>query len=100
MEALPEPCKLPERVPGDCRCLSRFVRKAPHGLNQAESLILASLIRAPNAPFKEVLIRALLLGKTLGWPVQWNDIDAAGERITSSRIFIKRRETWLPMQPG
>jgi penicillin-binding protein 1C len=35
--------------------------KDPHGLDETESLILAALIRAPNAPVTEVVRRAVLL---------------------------------------
>jgi penicillin-binding protein 1C len=35
--------------------------KAPHGLTEAEALVLAVMVRAPNAPQKELLRRAVLL---------------------------------------
>ena len=35
--------------------------KAPHGINRAEAIVLASLLRAPNANRDEVKHRALLL---------------------------------------
>ncbi|PKL40221.1 MAG: penicillin-binding protein 1C, partial [Candidatus Riflebacteria bacterium HGW-Riflebacteria-2] len=43
--------------------------KNPHGLNQPESLVLASLIRAPNANVKALEARVLHLNQRLQWPV-------------------------------
>src|SRR4030043_1682033 len=40
--------------------------KDPHGLDQSESLILASLIRSPNASSSEVVKRASLLNQAVG----------------------------------
>jgi penicillin-binding protein 1C len=41
--------------------------KEPHGLDHSESLILASLIRAPGASSTDLTRRALRLGKSLRW---------------------------------
>jgi penicillin-binding protein 1C len=41
--------------------------KYPHGLDDAESLVLAALIRAPNAAPAEVTRRADNLNRSLGW---------------------------------
>jgi len=46
------------------RCL---FGKYPHGLNQAEALVLAALIRAPNAAADEVASRVSRLGQSLNW---------------------------------
>jgi len=43
--------------------------KNPHGLDQPESLILASLIRAPNANVKALEARVLHLNQRLEWSV-------------------------------
>ncbi|MCX5883480.1 MAG: penicillin-binding protein 1C [Deltaproteobacteria bacterium] len=40
--------------------------KYPHGLDEAESLVLAALIRAPNAPEAEVTQRAEQLNQAMG----------------------------------
>ena len=45
-----------------------FFDREPHGLTQAQSLILASLIRAPNATPEALLRRALKLNQSLSWP--------------------------------
>ncbi len=54
--------------------------KDPHGLDQAEGLVLASLIRSPNAASTEIAARALLLRQTLSWSAQETEIDAAVSR--------------------
>ncbi len=52
--------------------------KDPHGLDHGESLILASLIRAPNASFDELKRRVSQLRRSLGWD--------AGEEELSARL--------------
>ncbi len=42
--------------------------KDPHGLDRSESLILASLIRSPNASPEEVARRGSSLGEAMKWP--------------------------------
>jgi len=48
--------------------------KAPHGVNAAEALVLAALIRSPNAGGDQVAERALRLRAGLGWPVHEADV--------------------------
>ena len=55
--------------------------KQPHGLLQSESLILASLIRAPNASFVEAKRRSVLLSEALQWPVQVEELDLSLREI-------------------
>ena len=55
--------------------------KDPHGLLQSESLILASLIRAPNAAFEDAKRRSLLLCEALQWPVQAEELDSRLRKI-------------------
>jgi len=54
--------------------------KDPHGLDQAEALALASLIRSPNAASTEITARALLLRQALSWSVQEAEINATVSR--------------------
>jgi penicillin-binding protein 1C len=54
--------------------------KDPHGLDQAEALVLASLIRSPNAPCAEVCARAVLLKEALTWSVKDDEIQSAASR--------------------
>jgi penicillin-binding protein 1C len=48
--------------------------KDPHGLDQSESLILASLIRSPNASASELLKRISHLNKAMGWQIMEKEI--------------------------
>ena len=48
--------------------------KAAHGMNAAESLVLASLIRSPNAAADQVADRAVRLQKALGWPLREEEL--------------------------
>ncbi len=57
----------------DAACRGLF-GKAPHGVNAAESLVLASLIRSPNATGDWVAERAARLQKALDWPVHEADL--------------------------
>ncbi|MFH0976155.1 MAG: penicillin-binding protein 1C [Spirochaetota bacterium] len=60
--------------------------KAPHGLNHGESLVLASLIRSPNAGSDDLARRVSLLQKALGWPVQENEIKATASGVASGHM--------------
>jgi len=51
--------------------------KAPHGLNQGESLVLASLIRSPNARAADIFVRACILRKVLNWQIDDSEISSA-----------------------
>src|SRR4030043_177477 len=48
--------------------------KDPHGLDQSESLILASLIRSPNASSSELVRRVSHLNKVMGWQIGAEEI--------------------------
>ena len=48
--------------------------KDPHGLGQSESLILASLIRSPNASSSELVKRVSHLNKAMGWKMDEEEI--------------------------
>jgi penicillin-binding protein 1C len=58
-------------VEAACRAL---FAKAPHGMNAVESLVLAALIRSPNAAGDQVADRAARLQKALGWPGREEDV--------------------------
>jgi penicillin-binding protein 1C len=48
--------------------------KDPHGLDQSESLILASLIRSPNASSSELVKRVSHLNKVMDWQIGEEEI--------------------------
>jgi len=70
--------------------------KDPHGLDQAESLVLASLVRSPNAGSAETSKRALLLSQALVWTVKEDEIDAAASRTLWGGANLQSREDLAP----
>lgn len=70
--------------------------KDPHGLDQGESLILASLIRAPNAPFVQLKRRALLIGRSLGWDQVEEEVDGRLRRLASGGYALQPRAAIAP----
>jgi penicillin-binding protein 1C len=65
--------------------------KEPHGIDGAESLLLAALIRSPNALAAEVAERAVHLRQALGWAAESKDIRAlAGEALSHPRPIRPR----------
>jgi penicillin-binding protein 1C len=55
--------------------------KDPHGLDRMDSIILASLIRSPNAPCQEVSRRSVQLNRSLGWSVPDDDLQRKVNQI-------------------
>jgi penicillin-binding protein 1C len=81
--------------------------KEPSGLDAAESAVLASLIRSPNASPSSVARRASRLCSALGWNVPSGALDAiAGERlrapfpVRSRHAFALHAARILAPRPG
>ncbi len=70
--------------------------KDPHGLDQSESLILASLIRSPNAPSPDVSKRALYLNRAMNWQVEGDDIHAGLRRVFLGTHFLRPQAALAP----
>ncbi len=70
--------------------------KTPHGLNQSESLILASLIRAPNAPSGEVSRRALLLSRAMNWQEEGDELQAKVRQVSLGPHLVRPGATLAP----
>jgi penicillin-binding protein 1C len=70
--------------------------KEPHGLDQAEALVLASLIRSPNAPSVEVCARAVLLKEALTWSVDDDEIQMAASRTLLGGTALGSRVDLAP----
>jgi len=70
--------------------------KNPHGLLQSEALIMASLIRAPNASFEETKRRSLLLSEVLHWPVEVAEVDLHVRKIYLGPSPLKPRSALAP----
>ena len=68
--------------------------KAPHGLTEAEALVLAALLRAPNASPAMVVKRAGKLGA--GGAVSREALENAASRLASAPAGSGRRVTLAP----
>jgi penicillin-binding protein 1C len=56
--------------------------KSPHGLDQREALILAALIRSPNAAPEDIARRAEALNRASGRPSTAGELSALTERLS------------------
>ena len=70
--------------------------KDPHGLDRSESLILASLIRSPNASSEEVSNRALYLDRTMNWQVAGDHIHAKVRHLFLEPYFLQPQAALAP----
>ena len=70
--------------------------KDPHGLDQSESLILASLIRSPNASSSEVIKRVSYLNKVMGWKIGEDETYSKVRQIFLGPNLPRPREDLAP----
>ena len=70
--------------------------KDPHGLNQSESLLLASLIRSPNASSSELFKRVSHLNKAMGWNIGEEEIHSQVKQIFLGPNLPRPREDLAP----
>jgi len=70
--------------------------KDPHGLDQSESLILASLIRSPNAPSSELVKRVSHLNQAMGWTVGEEEILSKVRQICLGPNLPRPQEDLAP----
>ena len=70
--------------------------KRPDGLNEAESLVLAVLIRSPNAPFEQVASRATRLARALGSTVDERDLKSLTEGTLNRHYAILPDAAFAP----
>ncbi len=70
--------------------------KDPHGLDQSESLLLASLVRSPNASSSELFRRVSHLNKTKGWKIGDEEIHSKVRQIFLGPNLPRPREDLAP----
>ncbi len=70
--------------------------KDPHGLDQSESLLLASLIRSPNASFAEVIQRVYHLNQLMRWQMDDEVIQAKAKQVFLGSNSIRPRISLAP----
>jgi penicillin-binding protein 1C len=68
--------------------------KAPHGLTEAEALVLAALLRAPNAGRATVVMRAMKLGA--GGSAPREALAGAASRLATAPASSSHRLTFAP----
>jgi len=73
-----------------------FFGRNPHGLDQPQSLLLASLIRAPNATADMLNKRAAQLNTQLGWTVSARHLSGEIHSLTSGIHQIRPRTGLAP----
>ncbi len=70
--------------------------KDPHGLDRSESLILASLIRSPNATSAEVAKRVSHLNRSLNWQIDKNEMNLKVRQVFLGPNFLRPRVDLAP----
>jgi penicillin-binding protein 1C len=70
--------------------------KDPHGLTQTEGLILAALLRAPNASPDRVASRACMLARSLAWTIPCDPLRRQVSAVLASQNPIRPRERLAP----
>ena len=70
--------------------------KDPIGLNSTESLVLASLIRSPNAPAHTVEQRATMLSAAMDARVGPDEVGGAVKKALGKRYAVRQRVTSAP----
>jgi len=81
---------------GAAAAASVLFDKAPHGLTEAEALVLAALLRAPNATSEAMLRRARGLGEACGGSISREQLAAAVSRIGHAPVGSGPRVTLAP----
>jgi penicillin-binding protein 1C len=70
--------------------------KDPHGLDRSESLILASLIRSPNASSTEVAKRTSHLNRSMIWQVDSGEMSSKLRQVYSGPNFLRPQAALAP----
>jgi len=70
--------------------------KDPAGLDESESLLLAALIRSPNAPAGKVSKRACLLREAMNYPVGCEEIKRLADETLSRKYSVNQRRALAP----
>ncbi len=75
------------------RCL---FNKEPSGLNSVESIILAVLIRSPNAEIDKIINRANLLNQSLTPVVEPEKIEEKIKETFNRKYYVRQKENLAP----
>ena len=81
---------------GICAASRALFDKEPHGIDRSESLVLASLIRSPNASSAEVSRRALYLNQSIQWQLDGDEIHSKVRQVFWGPHFLRPKEALAP----
>jgi penicillin-binding protein 1C len=70
--------------------------KQAHGLTQAESAILAALVRSPNAEPGQVIRRACQLADSMNLQIRHSEIEALADEMLNRPYVIRRQVALAP----
>ena len=70
--------------------------KQPHGLSPPESLILAALLRSPNARPKDIANRAVWLARSLNWEIIPTTLEGLVNESTRGPYRMPPEAAWAP----
>lgn len=70
--------------------------KQAHGLTQAESVILAAIVRSPNAESSQVIRRACLLADAMNLPLSHSEISSLADEALNHPYFIRPQAALAP----
>lgn len=73
-----------------------LLRKQPHGLTDAESVVLAALVRSPNADIAQVVKRACALVAAMKLGINPAEISARAVEALSHPYYIQPQATLAP----
>ena len=70
--------------------------KNPHGLDDIESMILAALVRSPNAESEAVSRRAIALSESMGLRLEASEIEVRAKAVLSRPYFVQPEVALAP----
>jgi penicillin-binding protein 1C len=70
--------------------------KDPHGLDRSEALILASLVRSPNASSEMTTKRVSFLKESMNWPIDGSEIQSKIRQVFWGPYFLRPRVSLAP----
>jgi penicillin-binding protein 1C len=83
-------------VQGIAATAQGLFRKDPHGIDKSEALLLAALVRSPNADARQALSRAEALGKRLQWLAGDEKLSTGVQRALSGLYVVTPRADFAP----
>jgi penicillin-binding protein 1C len=83
-------------VEGIAAAASGIFGKRPHGLDDVESLILAALVRSPNAPAEQIAARTAALARIMGRSIDRAELSARTTEALARIYFVRPQASLAP----